>query len=267
MAPTQQRSRRDIVERWAAHWASGAEGSSDCYAPAAVSTVVDSAGCVVLHGRADIARDGAAGALRVPDRVVHLRHAVEGDRVVVAEWLFAGRSAEDLVAMAAPGVCWWELDGDGRIEREWRVVDWASRRILDGHSFGGVTPADPPADRSADAQQGRSQRWYREFVERFVEVADFDAELARRSIYAAEAVITAIAPPPARIEQAAMPRLRGVVGCDRWLAVLLEDPAAVQSGGVESGVVVVGLDDSDRICVERSYGNGWWRRGTGDETG
>lgn len=243
---------------WASAWSGPAEVLADRYRPDAVLVELgdDPTGRTRLEGRGAIAAHAADGLYRVPDRTVSLRRRLDGDAdgaVVVAEWLFTGRGAQDLVTMAVPGATWWRLDGEGAIAEEVRVLRWSQRRILDDEVRGAPRPvADGPE---------RSHGWYRDFVARLFEVLDFDPDLAARAMYADIATaLDAVAAPAAAdtgrpaTGRSATGRLRpgALVGERGTFAVRLDD------GEGPAAIVLADLDHDDRIVHERRYGGGWW---------
>lgn len=247
-------SGRLLAETWATAWATDpAQLAAGCYTADAALTVTDgllAAGDAThrvaqVAGREAIAAEAGRVATAVPDRRVELLRLIDAETVVVAEWLFVGRGVEDVVAMGAPGLTWWELGADGRIARELRLVDWRARRIVDDE-----VRAAPPAPHGP----GRSHGWFRDLAERLLEVAIPYPELAAASAYRDNARRVAVV--AAATEAAPAVVLRGVAG-DRSV-VALRLSTAVAAASDADAVVVLELDDSDRIVSERDYNGGWW---------
>lgn len=253
-----------LVDRWAAAWATDPAELLACYADGATSWSLGPAGCVALDGDGLVAQE-RAGLTRVPDRAATPRSVVAGGDVVGVEWLVTGRSAEDLVPMVAPAATWWRLDGAGRIAEELRVVDWSARVILDDEQRRPLPPVEG---------EHHSQGWYRDFVDRLLEVVAFDPTLARRSAYAdgAEDRTMCAGPPPgpgAARAATAVACSVACVGAGATIAVRVERTDEVDAGGAAgapgdepgaapAGIVLLTLDGSDRVISERRYGDGWW---------
>ncbi len=249
-----------LVLAWAQSWASDPTLLAACYTE---NATLELPGMVAAHfvGRDQIADHAARLAFAVPDRHVDLVRLVHAGRTLVAEWVFTGRNVEDLVTMAAPGLTWWDLDDNGRIANELRVVQWSTRRIADAASHPHLKAGTGPT---------RSSIWYREFADRLLDVVSPYPDLALSSLYrhgaSRHAVIPAPSAPPdthtdththTHTESGAglaarRPSLVAVVGQGSVMAVRF-DPS-----GTGHAAVIVELDDSDRIVDERSYHGSWW---------
>lgn len=239
-----------LVERWCRAWSADPVELLALYAADAVSWSLGPMGRRRLAPD-DLLEHERRSVLQVPDRAVEHRLTVDGEDDVVTEWLFTGRSAEDLVTMVSPGVTWWQLDADGRIALEVRVVDWSARVIGDDEQ------RRPLPDGS---DEHHSQGWYRDFVERLLEVVAFDPALARRSAYAEGSTAVTMAAGTDAEPSRHVLRRAACAGRGRTVACLLDggEEHAGQRGADPWGVVLLTLDGSDRVISERRYGAGWW---------
>lgn len=258
-----------LVSDWASQWACDPAGLAARYAetatlaqPATTGATGSALGGATLTGRDAIAQDAARLAIAVPDRRVELLRLVDAGRTVVAEWMFTGRSVEDLVTMATLGLTWWELDDDGRIADELRLVDWSARRIADAASR---------PDLAAAAGATRSHGWYRDFTDRLFEVVGPYPELARSSLYRSSATRTRLVERALRTTTgdgatgtgaghddapaSPLPTAPAAVAGDGSLLAIRFDP---DGSGLRDAVAVLELDESDRIVDERSYHGTWW---------
>jgi len=251
-------SAHPLATRWAELWATDPVAlAATCYAETA-SLSRAAHDTQPLTGRDRVADVAAQVARAVPDRTVELLRLIDAGSTLVAEWRFLGRGVDDLVTMAAPGLTWWELDPDGRIQHELRVLDWAGRRIAEAVT----TPLGSPAGARA-----RSRGWYRDFAERLLEIVGPYPELALASTYRSGAERVGVVPAPTDEDPTATGqdptatggpgalRLVGVAGQGDALAVRFE---AIGGTGSLAGVSVLTLDESDRVVAERWYHGSWW---------
>jgi hypothetical protein len=289
-----------VAARWADLWSTDrAALVADVYDNDAVRVDLtrrlagptDAAG---LHGREALLSDEERLYRLVPDhRVEPLRLLVDGATRCVVEGLVTGTSSGAITRMAAPALWWWELDGEGRIRREWRWFDWDRRRLDDGR-VGGVVP-----DHQPPGTEMRSQGWYRTLADRLAETWSWDPELMVRSMFAEDCVVGPVDDPERRargqeeleaVEAARaerLPRRRrrfdvlDVLGDGRAFAIRYsvapgraggsapattmsarpDTSAAVTADGQAEGtpdeaVMVATLDVADRITSARLYGRG-----------